>query len=344
MNIDVMTLYHFKHLNIEAPRGHQNAGGGMACLMNAAKAALSTRYRVNLIEHFDEITTDFVILDTVLPTNKIISKEDGRNLTHGEAIKLFIKEFVEYKASSPRCKFLLWCAEKSIFRWMPADRQQILENVDLLAVTDPYLYQLMRAIDITPNGYLCDCINPDLFRPAPKALSVISVGALKHIKNIDWIIDIYEMLSDTNIKRIYLGGASLWSHESRKEDMALIKRIEKVSDVYIPNASVAQVAHENAHAAITVNNTWHDCSSRANEELLMSGVISIHGAHGLFDKRPGFKVKTPREAVAKISELTNGFTQLPDEKLHAASRNWAVKNVSQAVFLTQFENLVRYLL
>lgn len=345
MNIDIMTLLHFKHLNIEAKRGQQNAGGGMACLMNAVKATLSTRYCVNLIEGFDEISSDFIILDSVMPTNKIVKKEDGiHNYTPDEVIQLFIKELTDHKTAAPDRKFLLWCAEKSFFRWKPKDRDKILSSVDLLAVTDPYLSQLMRAVEITPNGYLCDCIHSDLFRPAPKTLSVIAVGALKHIKNIDWVLDIYARLEGTGVKRIYLGGASLWSHENRQEDHALIEEIEKVTDVYLPNASVAEVAYHNAHAAFTVNNTWHDCSSRSNEELLMSGVISIHGEHPLFNGRPGFKVKTSEEAVEKIDELTDGFTQLPDPKLHEKSRNWALKNVSEAVFLNQFENLTRYVL
>ena len=76
----------------------------------------------------------------------------------------------------------------------------------------------------------------------------------------------------------------------------------------------------------------------------MSGVISIHGQHPLFDPRPGFRVKTPEEAVAKIAELTNDFTELPDPPLHQASRDWALEHVSTQTFMTQFEKLMRSLL
>lgn len=345
MNIDILTLAYFKNLNIEAKRGSQNSGGGMACLMNAATAALSPYYRVNLIENFDEIRSDFVILDAVVPTNKIVEKSEGINYPPSEVIQIFIEEFLAEKASHPDRKFLLWCAEKSILRWMPEHRDAILKNVDLLAVTDPYLWQLLQAIEIVPSGFLCDAVNPDLFRPAAKRnMSVISVGALKYIKNIDYIIDVYARLEGTGVNRIYLGGASLWSQENRPEDHALIESIEAVTDVYMPNASVVEVAYQNAHAAISVNNTWHDCSSRANEELLMSGVIWLHGEHPLFKGRPGYTVKTPEAAVEKIYELTDGFKELPAPQLHAQSRQWALENVSTDIFLEQFKNLVRYIL
>ncbi|MDE0315348.1 MAG: hypothetical protein OXM61_10630 [Candidatus Poribacteria bacterium] len=75
----------------------------------------------------------------------------------------------------------------------------------------------------------------------------------------------------------------------------------------------------------------------------MSGVISIHGRHPLFTRRPGFWVKTPDEAVAKIAELTENFTQLPNPKLHQHSRQWALENVSTHKFIEQFGKLVRCL-
>ena len=160
---------------------------------------------------------------------------------------------------------------------------------------------------------------------------------------MDWIIEVYALL-EGKIKRTYFGSAALWSSENRLEDITLIPKIEEVTEAYYPSASPVEVAYYNSKAAFSVNDTWHDCSSRSNEELLMSGVISIYGEHPLFDPRPGFRVKTPEEAVQKIEELTDNFTELPDPKLHENSRNWALKNVSTQTFRAQFENLMRSIL
>ena len=335
MVIDILTLQQFRQLDIQAPRGHHNSGGGMACLMNAAKAALSNQYRVNICVDFSELKSDIVIIDAVL-----FAKLDETGVFQPE--KLF--ELLQNdKNEHPKRRYLLWCAEMTLIRLPPRIREQIIGSVDSIAVTDPYIWNLFRAIGITPMGYLCDCIDPVLFRPGEKEMIVTAVGALKHIKNVDWIIEVYKLL-EGKIKRTYFGSAALWSSENRPEDIALISKVEEVTEAYYPSSSPVEVAYYTSKAAFAVNDTWHDCSSRSNEELLMSGVISIHGEHPLFDRRPGFRVKTPEEAVEKIEELTDNFTQLPDPKLHEDSRNWALTHVSSETFLTQFENLMRCLL
>ena len=337
MRIDILSPLHFTRLNVEAARGHANAGGGMSCLMNAARATLSNRYQVNVCTEISELQSDLVIIDALFIANRI-AKDTRRDIAPEQSIAELQKD----KARHRHRKYLLWCAEMSAFRWLPAVRRDITTLVDGIAVTDPYVWQLFKGVGITPLGYLCDAINPDLFRLVKKEMTVTGVGALKHIKNIDWIIEVFKLL-EGKMKRTYLGSAALWSHEERSEDRALIPKIEAVTEEYYPNASPIEVAYHNAQAAFAVNDTWHDCSSRSNEELLMSGVISIHGRHPLFKPRPGFSVKTADEAVAKIAELTENFTRLPDPKLHEQSRQWALANVSTHKFMEQFENLVRYL-
>ncbi len=333
MRIDILTPLHYTRLNIEAQRGHANSGGGMSCLINAARATLSSRYQVNVCTEISELQSDVVIVDALFIAIRVVKD------THFKTVaEQSIAELQKDKENNPCRKYLLWCAEMSAFRWLPAERRAITALVDGIAVTDPYIWQLFKVVGVTPLGYLCDAINPDLFRPVAKEMTVTAVGALKHIKNIDWIIKVFRQL-EGKMKRTYLGSAVLWSHEKRSEDRALVSKIEAVTEEYYPNASPIEVAYHNARAAFAVNDTWHDCSSRSNEELLMSGVISIHGRHPLFNPRPGFRVKTPNEAAAKIAELTENFTQLPDPRLHEQSRQWALENVSTHKFMEQFENL-----
>ena len=335
--INILTLDFFQRLHIEAKRGHQNSGGGMGCLMNSTRATLLQRYPVNMTSDIAKLRGDIVIIDCIY-----IAMYHMQNAPEDRSTSRYIYDLLTSdRDANPHRKYILWCAEKSFLRLEPELRKELSVFVDSIYVTCPYIRDLFLALNAVPTGLLSDGIDEYLFKPAPKEMTVTAVGALKHIKNIDWILEVYHLLEGKNIKRIYMGGADLWSVESRPEDLSLISRIEAATDEYFPNASPVDVAYQNAHAAFAVNDTWHDCSSRANEELLLSGVISIHGQHPTFESRPGFTVREPQEAVDVMAELTDDFTKLPDPQLHEDSRNWALKHVSSTKFMQQFENLMR---
>ena len=308
----------------------------MSILIDSIQACLMDRYAVRLCHETSALSAPLCLAETCYFVSNI------HDADYWGAVEHRLHEFQEYKAAY-NIKVVLICAELTLLRMLPKHRQLLLDAVDVLTITDPYLKEVLKAINVLPNQYLCDAIDPTLFRPVEKEMSVIAVGGLKYIKNVEWILEVFERLKG-KMKRVYLGSAALWSDESRPEDVELVPKVKQVTEEHYANASPVEVAYHNARAAFAVNDTWHDCSCRANEELLMSGVISIHGQHPLFDPRPGFRVKTPEEAVAKIAELTNDFTELPDPALHQASRDWALEHVSTQTFITQFEKLMRSLL
>ena len=336
MNIDILAAPQFHNCRIDAPRGIHNSGGGMSVLIDSIRACLMDRYAIRLCDDFSELSAPVCLAETCFFTSDIDDAD------YWGAVKHRLHEFQKYK-DARNIKVVLICAELTLLRMLPKHRKRLLDAVDILTITDPYLKGVLKALNVLPKAYLCDAIDPTLFRPVEKEMSVIAVGGLKYIKNVDWIIEVFKRL-EGKMKRIYLGSAALWSGENRPEDVALVPKIKQVTEEHYANASPVEVAYHNARAAFAVNDTWHDCSCRANEELLMSGVISIHGQHSLFDPRPGFRVKTPEEAVAKIAELTSDFTELPDPALHQASRDWALKHVSTQTFMHQFEKLMRSLL
>lgn len=336
MNIDILASPHFQNYRIDAPRSIRNTGGGMAVLIDSIQATLMDRYSVKVCGNISELSAPVCFVETCFFASNI------HDADYWGGVEQRLNEFQKYK-DARNVKVVLICAEITLLRMLPKHRKLLLDAIDVLTVTDPYLKHILKVLNILPQRYLCDVIDPTLFRPAEKEMSVIAVGGLKYIKNVDWIIEIFKLL-EGKMKRIYLGSAAVWSDESRSEDLQLIPKIKQVTDAHYSNASSVEVAYHNARASFAVCDTWHDCSCRANEELLMSGAISIHGQHPLFDPRPGFRVETPEEAVAKIAELTNDFTQLPDPALHQASRDWALQHVSTQTFTTQFETLMRSLL
>ena len=327
MEINILTLPQFTRLNIEAPRGHENSGGGMSSIFNSAKAALSESWTVRFCTEVDDLTGDLVIVDPIYFLSPHLA--DGK-----------LNALDTNRKENPNRRYILWAIEKSLVRLLKRRRDYLLWLVDMLVVSTPYLYNLLGAVGVTPYGYLCDSVDPNLFRPGKKEMQVTAVGALKHIKNVDWIIEVFALL-EGKIDRTYLGSSVLWSDEQRDEDLVLVDKIKRVTDSYYPNESLIDVAYRNKNAAFAVNDTWHDCSSRSNEELLMCGVISIHGPHDMFTPRPGFRVTTPQEAVDQIALLTQDFTELPDPKLHEQARDWALAHLSSDVFLNQFNALLK---
>lgn len=336
MNIDFLVATQFMNFRIDMPRGQKRSGGGMSVLVNAIQSCLNERYRINLIDDTSAINAPLCLTETCFFVSNIIEKD------YLGGLERRLEEF-EARKKEMNFKSVLICAEMSLIRMLPKHREKLLNSIDALYVTDPYLMDLLSAINLIPNGYLCDCIDPDLFYPREKEMLVTAVGGLKHIKNIDWILEVFQQLKG-KVETLYMGSSQLWSHEQRDEDMELIPKIKEVADTYIANGSSVDVAYHDGRAAFAVNDTWHDCSSRANEELLMSGVISVHGQHPLFRNRPGFTVRTPDEAVEVIRALTEDYTTLPDPKYGNESREWALKNVSKSKFVEQFENVMRYFL
>ena len=331
--IDLLVSRQFTNGEIHTPRSKKNSGGGMSILVDAIQAALSSKYTVATKTDVKDCDAEIVFSETCYWTSNISDPKYiqgvSDRLTHWKSQKHRKKQ-----------KHILIVAELTLLRMLPSLRDHLLSTVDVLAVTDPYLLQLLQGVGIYPRYYLCDCIDPNLFRPRQKKMVVTAVGGLKYIKNLDWIVEVFRLL-EGKIRRTYCGGISVWSAENRLEDVLLEKKIKSVCDDFYENLSPIDVAYHNGESAFAVNNTWHDCSCRANEELLMSGVISIHGQHPLFRGRPGFTAGTPEEAVSVIEELTNGFQKLPNPKHFQASRNWALENVSTDTFLSQFDSIIK---
>ena len=80
-------------------------------------------------------------------------------------------------------------------------------------------------------------------------------------------------------------------------------------------------------------------SSRVNQEMHASGMVTVSGRHPIFEARPGVHgLRTAEAFVSAIEQLTEGFSKLPDNTGHRES---AVKNFSSEVFLEQFDELCK---
>ncbi|MYK17379.1 hypothetical protein F4055_04310 [Candidatus Poribacteria bacterium] len=336
MKIDYLVPKMYQSFDLEAKR---NAGGGMLPNIHSRASALRTHYDVRIISDVEEIQSDFCLIESLwfslwrdIQANTVMQGDVLGAIHKAHAARL-TKLF-----EKPAAK-IVTCCELELARLPWWSRAKIKHYPLGVVVNTPYLWDILTALGITPIGYLCDAIDPYLFKPAKKELSVIACGGLKHIKNPYLIFEVFERLKG-KMRRIYIGNAEVWSNENRTEDLELVEKIRACTDVWIPNASYIEVAYHLSTAGIGINDTWHDVSSRINQEMLMAGVISVAGQHPLFKERPGFHgLKTAEAFVETISEITNNFSEIPASEGNQG-RNWACKNVSADVFIQQFNELL----
>lgn len=336
MKIDYLVPDVFTDFDLQSIR---NAGGGMAPNINARFNALRRYYDVRLITDIDAIESDFCLVESLWFS---MSRDWGKEKPHWTQTELRDRHAKRMEAFyKTDCVKVVTCCELELLRIPWWSRAKVIHYPAGVVVNVPYLWDILKAVDIMPIGYLCDAVDEHLFKPAKKEMSVVAVGGLKHIKNPYLIFEVFEKLAGTGMKRIYIGSAAIWSKENRKEDEALVPHIKACTDEWIKNASYVDTAYHMSRAGITINDTWHDVSSRTNQEMLMAGVISVGGMHPLFEGRPGIHgLRTADEYVDAIREITKGFTEIPAE-MGKAGRAWALKNVATDVFLDQFNTILR---
>ena len=195
----------------------------------------------------------------------------------------------------------------------------------VIVVNTKYLYDIMSTLGIVPIGYLNDAIDIHLFKPGPKEMTVIAAGGLKHIKNPYLLIDIFRQL-EGKMKRVYIGNAAVWSNEDREEDLVMAKAMKACTDEWIENASYVEMAYHFAHGAIGINDTWHDVSSRVNQEMHAAGYSnSIGEASALRGDARGFTDSgQQKHSSSTIEQLTDNFSKLPENTGH---REYAVRKL-----------------
>lgn len=333
MEIDYLIPDFYMDFDMEAPR---NAGGGMVPNIHTRADALREYYDVRLIHATEQIESDFCLIESLWFS---LSRDWEDGITEAE-IKAKHAARIDKLFETP-AKKIVACCELEIARIPWWSRAKIKHYPLGIVVNTRYLWNICKALGIVPIGYLGDAIDPYLFKPGKKELSVIAVGGLKHIKNPYLLLEVFEKLQDTGMKRIYIGSPQIWSNESRPEDAVLAKQLQGVVDVWIENASYLDVAYHLSTGGIGINDTWHDVSSRTHQEMLMSGMVTIGGNHPVFQERPGIhSLKTADEFVDVIRETTYEFFETPMD-VSESNRQWALENLSTDVFIKQFMTLLK---
>ena len=301
--------------------------GGMHTKVERVRQAVGSIYRLQVGSKLSEMQSEFLLIE---PLYFRMSQTPGTE---------DIIDDLEALSAHPATK-ILYCSEMEVFRWTGRFRKELLEICDAVTCNSDYQASLFEALNITHTHRLIDPIPADAFQPLPKRLQVISMGRISEIKGSPFIATLFKRLEQTPIETVFVGGAGLWGGAS-ETDLALEAEIREYTDVFHQNILPPFVPKAIGAAAFFVGNSIHDVFSSCHAEALMSGCISVSGAHPIYAERPGFGAKTVDGAIETLQRLTEGFQQLPDPQLGQAAREWAVQNVSFETFTSQLTALLK---
>ena len=325
--IDYLVPQFFMDFDANVEGGVVNPSGGMRTKIRSVQKAMT---KIQMFTHtqVNTLKSDFVMVDPLffrenLPDQPI------------EGVDVSLQRLKGYDAFK-----ILYCTEKELLRWTGNFREKVLDAFDVVTYNTEYQRRLWDAIGVKNMKLLVDPIDCDLFMPLPKKFQIYSAGWISSEKNSEFIRDLYLALHNTKLERIYAGGNDLWGF-SKKKDLRLEHDIRSVCDVFLKNVTQDVLSTYAGESAFFCGNTIHDTSSACHVESLAAGCITVAGGHPLYSERFGFYVEPGVEAaMEKLSELTNGFVDMPDVKYFEKSRQWAEDNVGFDAFNRQLIDIV----
>ena len=317
--IDYLVPKFFAHLS---PKHN----GGMHTKVDRVRRAVSELYEIRVISDLSSMRSEFLLIEPFYFRMSGINTLDGLR-SHPALV-------------SERTTKILYCSETEVFRWTGQFRKALLEICDVVTCNCDYQASLFTAVGIQNPYRLIDPIPEDEFQPLTKHKQVVAIGRISEIKGSAFVAELFRLLADTPIETVYVGGAKLWG-EANAGDLVLEAEIREYTDIFHENVPPRYVPEAIGAASFFVGSTIYDVFSSCHAEALMSGCISIGGAHPIYAERPGFTVKTAQAAVDMIAQLTNDFKEMPAQQRGQRARHWAEQHLSFDCFKGQLTDLLR---
>ena len=325
--IDYLVPQFFLNFDAKVQAGVKNPSGGMRTKIRSVQKAM-TNLQLYTHTRVETLKSDFVLVEPLFFRENLPEQPDYGPLGS-------LKRLDDYDGVK-----ILYCSEKELLRWTGNFREKILDTFDVVTYNCEYQGRLWEAIGLKGARLLTDPIDCGLFKPLPKKFQVVSTGWISSDKNSEFIRDLYDALHQTKIDTVYVGGNTLWGF-NRKANMQLEHDIRGLTDVFVENAPQDVLAKYIGESAFFCGNTIHDTFSGCHAESVAAGCITVAGGHPLYSERFGFYVEPGVDAaMQKLSELTNGFSDMPDADYFVKARQWAEDNVGFDAFNRQLGKIL----
>ena len=333
MKLNYLIPDRFGKYNLNTAPSPQNPGGGLGTKAQRAIEAWGSYYEVNVTEHIEDCqNSELLVVEPYWFRAR--GHQNLQNIDMDQAIEAYTSHAATIK--------ILYSTEISMLEIPAGIRHRIFEVSDVVTTPCAWLRDFYEMQSVG-SMRLCDPVPPEFHGPdSQKTLSVVAMGRISTDKNAEKILKIFKALRGKSIKKIYIGGASLWGHAD-PVDEGLERAIRAESDEFHYNLTQPQVAETLAEAGCAVFDTFHDTGSESNLEACMAGVVSFYGSHGLWTERPGVhNLQTVSEFVEAIAGMTQSFTEPPMAEERQKTEEWALANCSYSQFLNQWKDVLAY--
>lgn len=324
--IDILLPMAVANYDMSKPPGPDNPTCGMGLKFARVEDALRRRYPdVRRVSNIEDVTAETVIVEASwfrMPTRE-------ERLAR---LDTFLR-----KAFS---RVLLYGSEQFPMVMPDEIRRALIPNVTWVTHCSAYQKEAFRTRGIFHSEYLCDPI-PDMFAPTPKVQRIYTASQIGWDKRTQDLIEIYKALRYTDIETVFIGSATMWGDRVGAKEQSLRFRLQaelrEICDVYIGNASSAEVATWANASMHHVHVSQHDCSSPNQEEAALSGCVLWGMAHPMNTHRPVYQYARPSEIVDGILKLDASLCAMRSEEV----RQYAQSQWSYEAFLQQFEFLLQ---
>ena len=253
------------------------------------------------------VAIKYARIEDIIECNRVSKIEDAKDadlvfadwlwFVAGQDINLFdqAKSFVDLP-----CAKVLYGSELSVLGW-PRQLVHLLSEEALISTYNTeYQRRLYRTIGIYNSRLLSDPVPPLFFPDPKKRLRLVCVGQINDAKNSSSVLKIFEQLKG-KIELAYVGGASMWGQGFEdKISGELHHKIAALSDIFIENATEAQVAVVVNESSYFAHVTYHDVSSVSQQEAMSSANVTFALGHPLMRERTPYRFANAKELAQAV--------------------------------------------
>ena len=306
--------------------------GGMGTKTKALQASWGLEHNIEIAAEPDPMLTelyDVVIIELL-------------GLRNDDKLTQRIKGLKE--CSAPK---MVYGSDSEIFRWKGSELDALKEVVDLWIPNMEWQANYFRDFDLPVTDVVHEPIDCDLFRPSEsREQVVVAGGAVNFEKQSEFFIDLFRELQDeSGYSTAYLGSAGLWGNH-QAINLELEHELRQVTDKFYGSVPQNKVASVLGSAGVVVLNPKYETCNRFCQESCASGVARLCGPHICYDERPCVDRfdGTVEDCMNKLSEITNGWTGLPDEKYGEEIRQYAIEHWSYEASCEKLNNIIRQII
>ena len=327
IELDFLVPRRFAAYDLSRPPGYRNLGSGVGVKYARVEEAGGKQYHCRRTFDISEIKSDIIFADWLwfcLDADRVEQ----------------IKSFLACEASIK----IIYGSELCMLNFPLNELNRLLDPDENIIITHNTAYQrkLYKCRNIYDSRHLCDPIPGHCFFPeAPKQRRLVCMGQINEAKRSDLVLQIFQELKG-EVETMYIGGNLVWGKNKNRTDAELHLEIQETADIFIENATQAEVAEKVNESAFFAHVAAMDCSSTCQQENATAGNITFALTH------PTMKERTPY-CFDNVDGLINAIKEYPElgSEKHRDDMNAALETSQMWTYeawRSQIANILRIVL